>query len=300
MNRKITIIISLLLALILLTGCGKENQTIRLGSMPTYSAAIYAVGIENGYFEEAGVTVDLTVFKSSRERDGAATSGELDGFMTDIMGAVNMNEKGFPFIMTSREWEDFGVMANEIIDINDVSSLQVGIAENTVTEFIVDTYIQTDVEKVNLLAIPDRMGAVLSDVLDSGVFPQPFMGIIMGKNGQQIFSTASNDFHPVVLVFDESFINENEADVIAFYEGYKKTVEYMQSTDYNEYKSALVSHGLATNETVDHYRLPVNEYGLNAVDENDFDAVTAWMLEKELLGQSLTFEEVCTTTYVND
>ncbi len=300
MNRKKTIIISLVLTLVLLTGCGKENQTIHLGSMPTYSAAIYAVGIENGYFEEAGVTVDLTVFKSSRERDGAATSGELDGFMTDIMGAVNMNEKGFPFIMTSREWEDFGVMANEIIDINAVSSLQVGIAENTVTEFIVDTYIQTDVEKVNLLAIPDRMGAVLSDVLDSGVFPQPFMGIIMGKNGQQVLSTASKDFHPVVLVFDESFINENEIVVKAFYEGYKKTVEYMQSTDYNEYKSALVSHGLATNETVDYYRLPVNEYGLNAVDENDFDAVTAWMLEKGLLDQSVTFKDFCTTTYVND
>jgi len=300
MSRKKTIIISLLLTLIVLTGCSKENQTIRLGSMPTYSAAIYAVGIENGFFEEAGVTVDLTVFKSSRERDGAATAGELDGFMTDIMGAVNMNVKGFPFIMTSREWEDFGVMANAQTDVNAVNPLKIGIAENTVTEFIADTYIQTDVEKVNILAIPDRMGAVLSDVLDSGVFPQPFMGIITGKNGQQIFTTASEDFHPVVLVFDESYINENEAAVKAFYEGYKKTVEYMQSTDYNEYKSALVSNGLATNETVDSYRLPVNEYGLNAVDEKAFDAITAWMLEKGLLDTSVSFSDVCTPSYANE
>lgn len=294
--KKLMIITSVVLGLILsLTGCQRENEILRLGSMPTYSAAIYAVGIEQGFYEEAGVNVDLTIFRSARDRDGAATAGELDGFMTDIMGAVNLNAKGFPVTMTSREYEDFGVLS---VDEVGGDAPTIGISENTVIEYMVDTYLDYSVEKVSIIAVPDRMGALLAGELDLGVFPQPFMGIIMGKGGTIEFSSASKDFHPVVLAFDKDYLDSNSSAIEAFYEGYIKTIEYMKANDYDEYKDALVTYGLATEETLDFYRLPLDEFGLNSVDKTSYDAVVDWMSNKGILDVEVLFEDVYSSDYV--
>lgn len=291
MKRIMTVLLVVLLATGLM-GCTKETETVRFGTMPTYTAAIYAVGVEKGFFDEAGVPVELTVFRSARDRDAAATAGELDGFMTDIMGAVNLNQKGFPFLMTSREYDDFAIMASPSYDSSAVEIPKLGLSENTVTEFIVDTYLDDEVEKVSILAVPDRMGALFGGKLDYGVFPQPFMGIIIGNGGEIVLNTASLDFHPVVVVFEEAFIEKNEASVKAFYEGYVKTVEYMQSNELSEYKDVLVKYGLATEDTVDLYRIPTDKYGLNAVAEKDYDQIIIWMKDKGLLEKEMPFETV--------
>lgn len=295
---KKTLYLSLCL-LTLLTACAKEEPgTLRLGTMPTYSGAIYAVGIEQGFFEDAGVNVSLTVFRSARDRDGAVAAGQLDGFMTDIMGAVNLNAKDFPVIMTSREYEDFGIMAGPLTDMNATKPTSIGISENTVVDYITDTYGQEGLEKVNMVALPDRLGALLAGELNLGVFPQPFMGIIMASGGEAVVTTASQDFHPVVLAFDENYLEANGPWVKAFYEGYAKTVAYMQENDYSVYKDALVKHGLATEETVDNYRIPVDSYGLNSVTEKDYNAITQWMVNKALIQTVPAYEKVTNKTYV--
>ena len=279
-------------------GFSEGAENIRFGTMPTYSAAIYAVGIEKGFYKNAGVTVDLTVFRSARDRDAAATAGQLDGFMTDIMGAVNLNVKGFPFIITSREHDDFGVMAGPGVHISEGKVPVVGISENTVTEYIVDTFMAQTVEKVNILAVPDRMGALLGGKLDCGVFPQPFMGIITGKGGNPVVTTAAMDFHPVVVVFENRFINTRKTSVDAFYDGYMKTVKYMQTQEFSAYQSVLVKYGLATDNTVARYKLPVNQYGLNPLSEKDFNHITQWMRDKGLLKQDVEFGRVSSTEFI--
>ena len=290
--------ILLMLFVLVLSGCSQEAEPIRLGTMPTYSGAIYAVGIEKGFFEEAGVEVEMTVFRSARDRDGAATAGQLDGFMTDIMGAMNLNAKGFPFLITSREYEEFALVAGPGVDLMNLSVPKTGIGENTVVDYIVDAYVTEEVEKVSIPAVPDRMGALLGGELDYGVFPQPFTGIILGNGGQMVLNTAEHDFQPVVLVFDKTFIDENEASVQAFYEGYAKTVAYMKAEDYNDYKEALVTHGLASEDTVDFYRLPVDHYDLNQVSEKDYEATMAWMINRQLLEAPLAMEETVSSSFV--
>jgi len=299
MKKWIIILSSFIVLLILSVGCkSSDNQPLRLGTMPTYSAAIYAVGIEQGFFEDAGVNVELTVYKSSLDRDSAASAGNLDGFMTDIMGAINLNAKGFEFVMTSREFEEFGVVASPEVDIQTIDSPRIGISENSVIEYIVDTYLPYKSTKVPILAVPDRMGALLGGTIDYGVFPQPFMGIILSKGGQSVFTTSQENFQPVVLVFDRDLVEKKEATVVAFYEGYKKTVEYMQSHPFSEYKDALIVHSLATEDAVDGFSLPVENYGLFPVEEKTFLDITRWMQSKKILDQDIAFESIHTSKFI--
>lgn len=286
------IIGAMLVVMLLFSGCQtKEPATIRLGSMPTYSAAIYAVGIEEGFFEDAGVKVDLTIFRSARDRDAGATAGELDGFMTDIMGAVNLVDKGFDFKITSREFEDFGVVALG-------EGNKVGLAENTITEYVADAYIDGTFSKVNVLAVPDRMATLVSGELDMGVFPQPFMGMLLGQGANLVVSTAKEDFHPVVLVFAKDFIENDSKAIKAFYEGYQETIDFMNQEPYERYKNALVVHGLATQENVDLFRLPLTSYGLNQVSQEDYDAINLWMVDKGMIEASQPFKEVVDSSFV--
>lgn len=297
---KLLVISVIIVLTTLVGGCSKEKTTIRLGTMPTYSAAIYAVGIEKGFFEEEGITVDLTVFKSALDRDAAVSAGELDGSMTDIMGAVNLNAKGFPLTMTSAEYEDFGILSGPNFDQSAEEVPTVGISENTVVDFMVDHFMTEPVEKVNIVAVPDRMGALLAGNIRYGVFPQPFMGIILSKGGQLSISSAGEKLQPVVVAFDTTFLNKHEKAVKAFYKGYKKAVEYMQANDYAAYKDALVTHGIATAETVDLFRLPVDEYGLHSVDVATYDSIVSWMKEKQILTQDMDFNTIQSTKYIEE
>jgi len=298
MKKIITGFVLVSMLIFSVAGFSKETENIRFGTMPTYTAAIYAVGIEKDFFKKTGVNVKLTVFRSARDRDAAATAGQLDGFMTDIMGAINLNMKGFPFIITSREQDNFGVMAGPGIHISKDKVPTVGISENTVTEYIVDTFMDQKLEKVNILAVPDRMGALLGGKLDYGVFPQPFMGLIIGNGGKPVVTTATKNFHPVVVVFEKQFIKNHKVSIEAFYDGYMKTLKYMQTTDFFEYQSVLVKHGLATDKTVARYKLPVNQYDLNPLSEVDFNHITQWMQEKGLLEQDVDFGSVSSTEFI--
>lgn len=282
-----------------MSGCTrKENTVVNIGSMPTLSATIYAVGVEKGFFNEAGIDVKLTVFRSAVERDAAATSGNLDGFMTDMMGAAALHDKEFGFIMTSSEFEDFGVMAGAGYDASDKGT--VGISNNTIIEYVMDTYMKEGYEKVNILAVPDRLAALLNGEVDLGIFPQPFIGIIMGAGGEQLISTAKEGLQPVVVVFNENLISEEPEVVEAFYEGYENALQYMRENDFDMYKDVMVTYGLATEDTVDRMRLPLDKFALTAPSEDDFDAIIAWMLEKGVLENPIKFEEINDSRFVTN
>lgn len=286
-------------------GCSEKNidTTIKLGSMPTQSAAIYAVGIEKGIFEKHGVNVELTIFKSAPERDSAAVAGELDGFMTDIMGLINLVDKDYKFKITSYEYENFGIMANKQSEIKSKSELnneKIGISENTVIEYVVDILLdESKVEKTQVVKIPDRLAAVLSNELQLGVFPEPFISIIKANGGTEIASSAKEELQPVVLVYSEESINNKDKYIKAFYEAYNETVDYMKEISYEEYKNILVQYGLINEDSVDKIKLPVDMFNhAKMTNETDFNKVLDWMNEKGLTSKDYKLQDVSNDKFV--
>lgn len=304
MKRAIAILL-LILMVFSMVACGSNDvsKTIRLGSMPTLSATIYAVGIEKGIFEDNGVNVELTIFRSAPERDAAATAGTLDGFMTDMMGLINLVDGEFDFKITSFEYENFAIMANEqsgLTSQQDINNHTVGLSENTVIEYMVDMLIDsTKVEKVQLVKIPDRLAAVLSNDLNMGVFPEPFISIIKGNSGTVIATSDEANLQPVVLVFAEDAINDNDKTITSFYKAYNEIIDYLKTTDYSEYKDVLVKYGLSTEDAVDRIKVPVDKFSYAKMSsEKDFDLVVEWMLGKGLIEIEYKLEDVSTDEFV--
>jgi len=302
LKKKIIVFSILTLMIIILGACRQQEEKMRLeiGSMPTLSASIYAVGVEKGFFEEENINVNLTIFKSAPERDAAATAGKLDGFMTDMMGLINLVDNGFDFKMTSVEYENFGIMQNMQTGKKVESSKflgdknSIGISENTVIEYLVDQLMDpSEVEKVNLIKIPDRLAAVLSNEIQLGVFPEPFVSIIKANGGKEIYSSANESIQPVVVVFSDELIEENKDSIKAFYEAYNKTVQYMKETSYDEYKEDLIKYGLINEDLVNLIKLPLDEFGpAKKPAEDDLNSVVEWMNSKEIINKNYKFKDL--------
>lgn len=298
MIKKLGIGLLTLSLLLGLTGCSAppEEKTLKIGSMPTQTAAIYAVGAEKGIFEKHHLKVELTIFSSAIERDAAATAGALDGFLTDIMGVVNLNEAKYPYKITSSEYENFCVLAGSgqtVTDPKALGGLKVGISANTVTEYMADTLLAgTAFEKVNLPKVPERFAALMSGDIETGVFPEPFVTMIEAKGGYRIISSADNQLQPVVFVFSEAALKDIKT-VQAFYAAYNETVAYMKDAPYDEYKAALLKYRIVTPETVDKLVLPLDQYGdAKPVSQDDLDKVLSWMKAKGMIQNSYTYDSL--------
>ncbi len=72
----------------------------------------------------------------------------------------------------------------------------------------------------------------------------------------------------------------------------------MKENDFDDYKEAMVTYGLATEETVDKMRLPIDNYGLSSVDDHSFDQIIAWMKDKDMLDKDISIKEISVNRFV--
>lgn len=304
MNKKTfllsaTTLLVLTLSVLGFSGCSKQASAeplkLYIGSMPTQTASIYAVGIDQGIFKKHGLDVQLTIFNSAVERDTAATAGKVDGFLTDIMGAINLKEHGFDFPITSTEYENFSILAGPkqaSKSISDLKGLKIGIANNTVTEYVIDQAANSlPTNKVNVPKVPERLVALMSDNVQAAVFPEPFSSIIKAKGGHEIASSSQLGLQPVVFVFSKATIKNQPKAVENFYLAYNETVAYMKKTPYDDYKKILLNHKLVKPELIDVVKLPLDHFGdAKMVQQKDLDSVLLWMKDKAMIHNSYDFK----------
>lgn len=304
--------LTLALSLLLLTACQAPAKTeantssppsdktlieVNIGTMPTLAASIYAVGVEKGFFEKNGLKVNLTIFSSAVERDAAATAGQLDGFVTDLVGLANLSENGYGFKATSCDYEDFSLLIgpkNATMSLTDLSHEKIGISNNTVIEYMSDTFLRdSSAEKVNLPKVPERLAAVMSGQVAGGIFPEPFVSIIKSKGGKVLRSSVDIGTQPVVFAFSENSLKNDQALVKKFYVAYNEIVDYMKETPYETYKPILLKYKIITPELADVIELPIDHYGhAKAVSEKDVADILQWMTLKNMKVDGLTYEKL--------
>lgn len=317
MKKSLALLLTIALGLSLLTGCqsktaaenGNDSATaqgattpidLRIGTMPTQAASIYAIGVEKGFFEKQGLNVKLTIFTSAVERDAAATAGQLDGFVTDVIGLANLKTGNYDFIATSSEYENFSLVTSpktKAASVADLKGQKVGLSNNTVADFMADQFLNdVTVEKVNLPKVPERMATLASDQIAAAVFPEPFTTMITAKGGSVIASSAEAGIQPVVFVFSQKAIDDDQQPVQKFYAAYNDIINYMKTSNYDDYKQILIDYKIVSPDMVDTLKLPLDAYGpAKVVAEGDIEALIAWMQSKNMPTEGLSYESLVNT-----
>jgi NitT/TauT family transport system substrate-binding protein len=299
--KKILIIGLILLIIFSTAGCESKDsvEELKFGVMSDVGAVPFLIAEKEGYYEEAGVNVDITVFRSALDRDTALQTGNLDGAMADMLTILFYKESGMEFTMTSSTYGNYrlisspGLTKEKFVELDNP---QIGISSNTVIDFSTDLVVSNlniadKVEKVAIPQMPVRLEMLYENSLDGSTLPEPLAYTAQFQGGELIGDTESLNLFPGVVIFNSNLMEENSKEVESFYDGYNKAVEYVNNTDKDEFYHYLIEELGFSEEIKDSFELP--EFTKKeAPDENTYNVVSDWMIEKELINKNYTYSEV--------
>lgn len=290
----------------LVAGCGsqqaekKELQGIAIGLMPDIDSVPIIIAEEKGYFAEEGLKVDIQKFKSAMDRDAALQSGNLDGAISDMLAVAFAKAGGFDVKVTSYTDGTYKLIAGKgdgDVKPQDLAGKDVAVSKNTIIEYVTDRIMasqnmpEDSINKVVIPQIPTRLEMLQSGKLAAATLPEP-MGSIAIANGCR-FVTDSEEMgvNPGVMMFTAKAVSDKKAELQAFYRAYNKAVNYLNEHPQDEYMDLVIEKSGFPDAAKAALKLPqYREAGLPA--EKDVSECINWMVQKELIKQSYTYDEL--------
>lgn len=96
-----------------------QNRKIRVGALRFTSHSASFVGVERGYFQEAGLDVELKFFQAATPMAVAIASGDVDYAVTAVSGGlVSLADKGAIKIIGGALSEESGIDGQKILASN--------------------------------------------------------------------------------------------------------------------------------------------------------------------------------------
>jgi NitT/TauT family transport system substrate-binding protein len=279
---------------------GQQDKTISFGAVGSVELIPVIIAQEKGYFKEQGVNVNIQSFKSSKDRDAAFQSGNLDGIVCDEVAICLYQNGGFDVKITGATDGNFMLIAGKdsgIQSVGDLKSKSVAISEKTCIEYTLDTLLvkngmtAQDVEKSVVPAIPTRLEMLRARNVDAALLPEPFSTMALQDGGILLGSAKDDGIYTSVTAFTQKSIDQKGASIQAFYRAYNQAVDYINSTPVSEYEDTIIRTVGYPADMKGKIQLP--KFSRNALPaESDVQAVMDWSAQKKLLTKSLTPKDV--------
>jgi NitT/TauT family transport system substrate-binding protein len=252
-----------------------ELTTVSVGVIASTDVAPLYLGIEQGFFEEEGLELDITQAQGGAAIVPSVVSGEMDFGFSNVTSLIVARSQGLPLQIianannsTGVQGEDFAdVLVREDSDIQDAADLQgrtVGV--NTLNN-ISDTTIRAAIEAqggdpgdVDFVEIPlpDMPAALGRGEVDAIGSIEPFRTIAMQDGAR---SAVSNYAFPIenltvaVYFTTEDVVAQEPETVEAFQAAIERSLQFAQDNP-DEVRAVLPSYTQLDEELIDQLVLP--------------------------------------------
>ncbi len=273
-------------------GCSGESKrnssalgtSLKIGVMPDTGATPFIIAKEMGFFEN--IDVDITLFRNAQNRDAALATGELHGASTDVLAAIFYEDGGLSMQITSYTESDYRMVSSPKKNAEELKGAKAvaGISKDTVIDFttsLIGKIYNMDIVPVILPQIPVRLEMLRNGELDVATLPEPLATAAIVSGGESIASTIELGLYPGVMVFSKKFIQNNPEAIEAFYDGYNRAVEYINSTPQSEYYD-IVAKALDFPDSVAPVMVFPEFSPASLPEDKDFDPVMEWAIEQGL------------------
>lgn len=300
-----------------MTACGKvedapqgetqETSKLTLGVMGSIDSIPMVIAKDKGYFKEAGLEVDLQIFKAAKDRDAALQAGELDGVLADQVAISIYQNSGIDMKITGTTSGYFTLVAGKDSGIQSASDLvgkKVGMSQRTMMDYLVD-YIEEEngldkeaMEKVAIPAMPARLEALNNNQIDAAILPAPFSDSAIASGAKEIVKIYNKDIMLSTTAFSQKTLDENKDAVQKFYDALDKAIDYMNDTDISEYEDIVISTVGYPEEMRGEISLPEfqNHY---LPSEERVQAVFDWSFEEGIIEKELKASDIISNVGVN-
>ncbi len=287
--RKIFLVL-LACFLLLFAGCGntgeQENEEeeltkLTVATMPSIDKVPMLVGVEQGFFAQYGVEVEVLNFQSPTDRDAALQSGQLDGIMSDMVATLYYLQGGQDVKVTSLIQTDFVILASKASGIKSVEDIlpshENGISLNGLIEYIADR--AGTAEKILLPSVMNRVEQVVAGEIDLTIVPEPYGSMAVSLGAVKVATAEDLGIFGAVMLFTDDAIAEKPEAIAGFYQGYADAVDYLATADPEDYVDAVIEKG---EFSADIAALLANAefYPLEAPTKEQFLSIQDWLNEK--------------------
>ena len=284
-----------------ITGDTSETKELRLsfGVMPAVDSLRVLVAQKEGFFEAEGLTVDLQVFKSPKDRDAALTSGNLDGANTDLIAVSTYLEGDMDFQVVSQSTGVFSILTNnpEIQTVTDLKGKKVGLKKDQAPYYFMAKSLETrglevaDISYEEVPQIPIRVELVTNQKLDATVVPEPFRTIGLSNGLRELDNSNELDINATVFGFTTKSLEENSEAISAFYKGYNQAVDYINDNELDDYYSIMKDNIGYTEEIKGRVTLPPYTHA-EQVEVDQLTDALKWSKQQGIYSKELKPDEV--------
>ncbi len=294
--KKALLILAATVTLVL-SGCAKdkESSVIRIGVMPDVATMPYCLALENGYFKEEGIDVQIQYFKSAQDRESALQANQLDGISSDLVNLFLLKKNGMDYRALSTTYGMFKIVGNQDVSgIEGLSGKKIGLSTNTMMEYIVDSVLEEKgvpgVEKVNIPAIPARLEMINSNQIDAAIMPEPFATTAINAAQKELLDMTDTDLRSTIFLFSNEFAQSHKDELKKFSKAVDRAIDYINETDKSVYVDIITE------------KVGVQKEGLLATDLGTFpkpqlpdranvERANAWLISKGNIDKTIPYEE---------
>ncbi len=281
---------------------------LRIGVLPVLNTLPLYVAQAAGYFDEAGVVVELVPFQSGLDRQTALLAGATDASNDDLIGVLLLNAGGVEVRVVRHDPPAevfFALIAGPGSDLESVADLagaSVGISHNTLIQYLTDAMLASvgmsadQVEYVEVAEIPVRFQLLLQGQIDTATLPEPLIQAALGAGGRVLLDDSALTYVPTVLSFRADTLAEKGDAVRAFLLAYERAVEAINA-DAEAFREVMGANIQMPPPLIP--ILPVPTFFTASVPSaEDFAAVQDWALAIGLLEEALAYEDVVDGSYL--
>ncbi len=290
-----------------------RKPVLRFAVLPVLNTLPLYVAEAAGYFEEAGVAVQIGRFRSAAKLRSAVRQEEMDGFQADLVSALKLHASGqglrvirhvgiadTPFFALVT-WPWSGVAT-----VDNLEGARIGISRDTVIQYAADSMLAfagIDTDEVEYVEVADQMSRLLQlsqRVYDAAVLPQPHLKWALDFGSRILIDDTALEYVPEAVSFRADVLEQKGEAVRAFLQAYERAVETINAMkgDPKAIREFRARPEIYPNfwppvELFFHLAVSVPTFSPASVpSEADFTTVKDWALAVGLLEEELAHESM--------
>lgn len=271
---------------------------MKIGILPASDSLALHVAHDEGIFSEHGLDVELVPFQSALEQAAALRAGALDGWFSDMIAVLVMNESGVPqqFIATMAfsgpEQRFFGIVTSPLSGLErpeDLRGKKIAISKATIIEYMLDSMLAglglpaDFAERVDIKQISVRLQLLSAGKVDAAVLPEPMLSLMEARGSRVIVDNTATE-EPLAVMALRTEAATPEA-VAAFQAALAEAMRRINA-DPEAYRKVMSAKKLLPREAEKTYHMlsfPPDRCPAPPPTEEEVARVARWMFDNKLV-----------------
>lgn len=294
------------------TETAPRPSPLKVALLPILDVFPFHVAEVQGIFARRGVAVVAVPVASALERDQMMQSGQIDGMLTELntTAAFNRTSPQVRIVRFARiaypEYPLFRILSSPGSNIRtaaDLSGAGIGIAKNTVIEYVTDRLLAAKglrperIVKQSVPVIPERFQLLMQGRIRAAVLPDPLARSAMESGALEVVADSEYPRYGVsVLAFSTRALREKGDAVRLFLQAWDEAAARINENP-EGLRTVLLQKIPVPENIRKTYRIP--PYPRNGVpDRGQWEDVLKWMREKRLLDTPVSYEDSVTAEFL--